>query len=66
VTMGDDETLMTTHAGSLAGHAEQPSAPAPLEDRARRNLALVIGVTIAVMAFGLATFAWMYWIAPIQ
>lgn len=66
MTMGDDETRMTTHAEPLAGHAGTQDVPAPLEERARRNLALVIGMTIAVMAFGLAVFAWMYWIAPIQ
>ena len=59
MTRGDDDPEMTTPS--------EPFAPtdSPAE-RGRRNLALLIGVTIGVMAFGLAIFAWMYWISPIR
>ena len=50
---------MTTQADPFAA----PDSPA---GRGRRNLALLIGVTLGVMAFGLAVFAWMYWINPIK
>lgn len=41
-------------------------APPDAAGRGRRNLALLIGVTLGVMGFGLAVFAWMYWINPIR
>ncbi len=59
MTGGDDEPPMTSQAEPFA------TADSPAE-RGRRNMALLIGVTIGVMAFGLAVFAWMYWINPIR
>jgi hypothetical protein len=43
-----------------------PAAVTPPALRRRRSLALVIGLTVVVMAFALAVFAWMYWLAPVQ
>jgi hypothetical protein len=47
-------------------YAAPATAAAPPEVRRRRSLAVLIGVTIVVMAFALTVFAWMYWLAPIQ
>ena len=62
MTQGDDEPPMTSQAEPFEPFAS-PDSPA---ERGRRNLALLIGVTIGVLAFGLAIFAWMYWINPIR
>ena len=59
MTRGDDEPQMTTPSEPFAA-SDSPA------ERGRRNLALLVGVTIGVMAFGLAIFAWMYWINPIR
>jgi hypothetical protein len=47
---------------------QAPTPPIPLSaaERGRRNLAIVIGVTVAVLVFGLLVFAWMYWLAPLS
>ena len=63
MTGGDDEPPMTSQAEPFSSLDSPADSPA---ERGRRNLALLIGVTIGVMAFGLAVFAWMYWINPIR
>jgi hypothetical protein len=40
--------------------------PPSAAERGRRNLALLIGVTVAVLVFGLVVFGWMYWLVPTQ
>lgn len=50
----------------MTSQAEPFASPDSPAERGRRNMALLIGVTIGVLAFGLAIFAWMYWINPIR